>query len=391
MKTVNRNKMRQVISAILILLISTSLVFAYPPDNAAVLYYRASLNYTTNSKMEKKLFELIKGNIGIDEEIKAYVQSNKIWIKQFVDAGEAPHCDWGIDYSEGFATLAPPYASLRNMARIVLVQAKIAAESTDYKRALDLCLSVHKAGAHICNADLLISHLVGISLNGTANQCIVDILPHISDNPGILIWLRGQILNVSSAVPPLKAAINRDLQISVQDIRKERSDYILKIGAEDIPKEQARIIRQADEAFFKAGKEYFLEHLAALLTAIDLPYPQSYKQMERLGEKPGLESKKNPHAILAEILAPAQVVGKIVCSDLKARTHFNAVKTALNLYIIRAKSAQLPDEIPADLPKDLFSGKDFEYEKTKDGFVLRCRGKDLSRDKIYEYEFKVKK
>lgn len=389
MKTVNRNKMRQVISAILILLISTSLVFAYPPDNAAVLYYRASLNYTTNNTMEKKLSELIKGNIGIDEEIKAYVQSNKIWIKQFVDAGEAPHCDWGIDYSEGLATLAPPYASLRNMARIVLVQAKIAAESTDYKRALDLCLSVHKAGAHICNADLLISHLVGISLNGTANQCIVDILPHISDNPGILIWLRGQILNVSSAVPPLKAAINRDMQISVQDIRKERADYILKIVAEDIPKEQARIIRQADEAFFKASKEYFLEHLAALLTAIDLPYPQSYEQLVKLGERPGGEIKKNPHAIMTACLAPA--VHKVVCMDLKARTHFNAVKTALNLYIIKARVGRLPDALPEGMPKDLFSGKNFEYERTKDGFILRSQGRDLAKNKIYEYEFKVKK
>ena len=46
---------------------------------------------------------------------------------------------------------------------------------------------------------------------------------------------------------------------------------------------------------------------------------------------------------------------------------------------------------PAGLPPDLFSGRDFQYEKTKDGFVLRCQGKDLSKDKIYEYEFKVKK
>jgi hypothetical protein len=52
---------------------------------------------------------------------------------------------------------------------------------------------------------------------------------------------------------------------------------------------------------------------------------------------------------------------------------------------------KLPDEIPADSPKDLFSGKDFEYEKTKDGFVFRCRGKDLFKDEIHEYEFKVPK
>jgi len=390
MKTINRNMMRQMICAIFILLAPTSLVYAYPPDNAAVLYYRASLSYITNSTMEKKLLELIKGDIGIDEEIKTYVQSNKNWIKQFVDAGEAPHCDWGIDYSEGLATLAPPYASLRNIARIVLVQAKIAAESTDYKRALDLCLSVHKAGAHICNADILISHLVGISLNGIANQCIVDILPQISDSPHMLIWLKNCVYDVSERFPSVKASINSDLRICAQDIRKKKAeDIIFEMAGDFIPKDKRQIIRNGDEEFFKANKEYLMEHLGSLLTAIDLPYPQSYEQLVELGEKPGRESKKNPHAILAGILAPA--IHKVVCSDLKARTHFNAVKTALNLYIIRAKSVQLPDELPADLPKDLFSGKDFEYEKTKDGFILRCQGKDLAKNKIYEYEFKVKK
>jgi hypothetical protein len=64
---------------------------------------------------------------------------------------------------------------------------------------------------------------------------------------------------------------------------------------------------------------------------------------------------------------------------------------AIDIYIIKAKTGQLPDALPESMPKDLFSGKDFKYEKTKEGFVLRCRGKDLVKDKIYEFEFKVKK
>ncbi len=388
MKTINRNMMRQMICAIFILLVPTSLVYAYPPDNAAVLYYRASLSYTTNSTMEKKLSELIKGDIGIDEEIKTYVQSNKNWIKQFVDAGEAPNCDWGVDYSEGIATLMPPYASLRNIARIVLVQAKIAAESTDYKRALDLCLSVHKASPHIADGGVLISYLVGISLNAMANQCIMEILPQISDNPDMLIRLKNQIYDVSERFPSVKVSINGDLRTWSQDITKEKTEDILKMAGDDIPKDKRKIIRNADEAFFKANKEYFLDYLSTCLTAVDLPYPQSYEQLEKLAEKPAFESKKNPDATMSAFLTPA--LSRCLCIDLKTRTQFNAVKTALNLYIIRAKSVQLPDELPADLPKDLFSGKDFKYEKTKDGFVLRCQGKDLSKDKIYEYEFKVK-
>ena len=35
--------------------------------------------------------------------------------------------------------------------------------------------------------------------------------------------------------------------------------------------------------------------------------------------------------------------------------------------------------------------KDFEYKKTANSFILRCQGKDLGRDEVYEYEFKVKK
>lgn len=390
MKTINRNMMRQMICAIFILLAPTSLVYAYPPDNAAVLYYRASLSYTTNSTIEKKLLELIKGDIGIDEEIKTYVQSNKNWIKQFVDAGEAPHCDWGIDYSEGLATLAPPYASLRNIARIVLVQAKIAAESTDYKRALDLCLSVHKAGAHICNAELLISHLVGISLNGTANQCIVDILPQISDSPDMLIWLKNRVYDVSERFPSVKVSINNDLRICAQDIcKKKAEDIIFEMAGDFIPKDKRQIIRNGDEEFFKANKEYLMEHLGSLLTAIDLPYPQSYEQLVRLKEKLSSDSKNNPKAILTDLFVPA--IDRVLCLDVRSKTHFNAIKTAIEVYLIKAKTGKLPDALPAGLPGDLFSGKPFQYEKTADGFILRCQSKDLSKDEIYKYEFKVKK
>jgi hypothetical protein len=388
MKTINRNMMRQMICATFILLVPTSLVYAYPPDNAAVLYYRACLIYDANNMMTNKVTDFVKGNIGIDKEIKDYVQKNKFAIKYFVDAGDAPNCDWGLDYSEGIELQMPRLAPLRILARIVQAQAKIAADSADYKRALELCLSIHEASPHIADGGVLISHLVGISLNALANQCIMEILPQISDNPDMLIWLKNQIYDVSERSPSVKVSINGDLRICSQDINKEKAEYILKMSGDDIPKDKRKIIRNADEAFFKANKEYFLDYLSTCLTAVDLPYPQSYEQLEKLAKKPANESKKNPDAIMSTLVTPA--LSTILCLDLKIRTQFNAVKTALNLYIIRAKSNQLPDELPANLPKDLFSGKDFEYEKTKDGFVLRCQGKDLSKDKIYEYEFKVK-
>jgi len=389
MNTLRRIKLTHAICTILILLTSTSLIYAYPPDNAAVLYYRACLIYDSNDKMIKKLTDLGKGNIDIDKEIKDYVNQNKYAIKYFVDAGDAPNCDWGLDYSEGAELQMPRLSPLRELSKIVIAQARISADSGDYKQALELCLSTHKAGAHIADGGILISYLVGIALNALANQCITDILPQISNDTDMLIWIKNQVDDVSQRFPSVKASMNSDLRICAQDISKEKFDNWLPMIGDDIPERQKQIIRNGDDAFFKASKEYFLEYLSDCLTAVDLPYPQSYKQLVKLAEKPGIESKKNPNAIIAAYLAPA--TGRIVSLDVRARTNFNAVKTALNLYIMRVKAGQLPAELPEDMPKDLFSGKDFEYEKTKDGFILRCRGKDLSKDEIYEYEFKIER
>ncbi len=389
MKTGSNNKFTQSICTILMAVVLTSTAFAYPPDNAAVLYYRASLAYNANDAMMDKVMKFIKGDAEIDNEITKYIEDNKYAIKYYIDAGDAPNCDWGMDYSEGVELQMPHFSPLRNLARIVRAQAKITAQSGDYNRALDLCLSVHKAGNHIAGGGLLISYLVGISLDAMANQGIADILGDMSDNPEILIRLRGQIYEVTGKFPSLTASLNRDMNTCMQDMFKERVEQILDSSGDFASKEKARIIRRADEKFFRANKEYFLSHQAALLSAIELPYPQSNEQLVRLREKLSSDSKNNPKAILTELFVPA--IDRILCLNIRIKTHFNAIKTAIEIYMIKAKTGNLPDALPADLPGDLFSGKPFIYEKTAKGFTLRCQGKDLSKDEIYKYEFKVKK
>jgi hypothetical protein len=388
MKTVCYKKCTQTICTILMILVLTSTALAYPPDNAAVLYYRASLLYDANDAMMDKVMKFIKGDAEIDDEIRKYVETNKNAIKSFVDAGDAPNCDWGLDYSEGMAMVMPPFAPLRNVARIVRAQGKITTKSGDYNRALDLCLSLHKAGNHVAASGNLIFHLVGISLDAMANQGIADILGEMSDNPEILIRLRGQVYEVTGKFPSLTVSLNRDMNTCMQDMTKERVEQILDSSEDFASKEKAKIIRRADEKFFRANKEYFLSHQAALLSAIELPYPQSYEQLVRLKEKLGSDSKNNPNAILTEIFVPA--IDRVLCLDIRIKTHFNALKTAIEIYVIKAKTGKLPDVLPDGLPGDLFSGKPFKYEKNADGFILSCQGKDLSKDEIYKYEFNVK-
>ena len=123
--------------------------------------------------------------------------------------------------------------------------------------------------------------------------------------------------------------------------------------------------------------------------AFALPYTDAYRELEKINDKVKKDAGTKPEAFATSIMSSS--VSKLLTNEIAFKTGFNAVNAAINLYLVKAETGQLPDKLPAGLPKDLFSGKDFEYEKTADGFILRCRSKDLKKDKIHEYEFKVKK
>ena len=125
---------------------------------------------------------------------------------------------------------------------------------------------------------------------------------------------------------------------------------------------------------------------------MDMPYSQAYDKLVKLSEKVEKEAIENPDATLAGFFSPP--LGKLYSLWIKDRTYANALHTAIAIYMLKARTGKLPDALPAGLPKDIFSGEDFHYEKTAAGFVLRCHGKNLSDTKTpnpYEYEFKVKK
>jgi len=154
-------------------------------------------------------------------------------------------------------------------------------------------------------------------------------------------------------------------------------------------KESIEKVRNGDEEFFRASREYYSNFVTSVQVALDLPYPESHKQLKQLSEKVEKQAADNPATILSAALWPA--AAKICTLEVRAGTHFNALKAAIDIYIVKAKTGRLPDTLPSGLPRDLYSGKDFEYEKIKDGFILRCQGRDLDKDEIHQYEFKVPK
>ena len=375
-----------------ILITSVSPAVAYPPDNAAVLYYKAFLILEEPSEdVEKMMTDLRDGKIKPNDEIRQYLQDNRHAIEFVETAAEVQNCDWGYDISKGFEVLLPELSKIRRMAFLLTDNAQVLAEQGDYKAALGKCLTINKMSRHVGDR-MLISYLVGNALNALANKHIGKILSQMPDDVETLTWLKTQLYDITSRANTLKAALSSEREIALQQIRKDKIGNILdELG--DVPdgmsKEVIEKVRNGDEEFFAASREYYSNFISSMQVALDLSYPQSLIQLEQLREKAERQAKDNPASILSASLWPA--VTKICTLEVRAGTNVNALKAAIDIYITKAKTGRLPDTLPAGLPRDLYSGKDFEYEKTKDGFVLRCQGKDLDKDEFHKYEFKVPK
>lgn len=391
MRNVTNNKLTKAIFVALILFISTPSVFAYPPDNAAVLYYRACQWYQADSAMEKMLSDLSRGKTEIDEKIKKYVKRNRRAIDFAITAAEVPNCDWGIDYSKGMSMVMPPLVTFRNTARLIIADAKILADQGDYKLAFGRCLSLQKFARHVSDRPPLM-YLVGNAINDMSNRCIQGILAEIPKNLETLSRLKNQLLKIENIPLSFKTCIDYEDELLTIYMTK-KTVKTLMVFAEGASPSIAKIasdrIRAADKAFFETNRVYWENHIAHVRATLDLPHPEAYAKLKKLSDKPEKDAVENPDATLTAILVPE--LAKVYRVGIRGKILSNAIKAAIDIYIIKAKTGQLPDELPDGMPKDLFSGKDFKYEKTKEGFVLRCRGKDLVKNKIYEYEFKVKK
>ena len=381
----NSLKNSKLMLAAIVLFLSAACAYSYPPDNAAVLYYKAAMLYEVDGEMADMLEDFQKDKIELNDKIREFVKKNLRIINTVLDASEVKNCDWGMDFSRGMAMEFPPLSSLRKLARLVIAEAKILAAEGDYEAAISHCLSLYKMARHI-NDRIYISYLVGIAINALTNDCITQIMAEMPQDVQSLTQLKNQLIEIDSIPLSVKPAIlgERELELGVMTL--EQIPVLVRFcDPNESVKEK---VLSLDQNAIDRNREYLNDYFTGVIAGFDMPYVEGYATLMDLAKKIEKDVKSNPDVILTAVLAPA--THKIFSLKTRFETHNNAIKTALELYLIKARTGKLPDELPAGLPKDLFSGEDFEYEKTADGFILRCRGKDLGRDEIYEYEFKVK-
>ncbi len=371
------------------------------PDNAALLYYQAFLSCPkADEPLDTQLRDFADGKIALNKEIEDYIGYYRSAIKLAIVASELRECDWGLRYSEGLSMILAHLAQMRTLGRILIADARVMASRGEHEEALARCVTVLKITRHVGD-QTLISTVMGWALEGTTYGCIQDLLGQIpSDRRGgkgylkTLEQLRADLAALSKKPLSLKNSLEIEREVVLEQIKMEKVPDLLKdLDPNRSPEESMKLITEyGGEAFLELCRGHYSKFMTSVMSIVesDASYAEARRRITEVFEQVDKDQKsKKKEAMFTSALVPA--LSKLYGLMIKATTHANAVRAAVELYIAKGKTGRLPETLPAGLPKDLFSGKDFEYVKTAEGFVLRCQAKDIDKDKVHEYEFKVPK
>jgi hypothetical protein len=388
----NQNFKKLICSSFAVILFSTfganATVSLPAPDNAALLYYQAMLLRPDFGDTYTSIKSVLRGN-DPNEMVREYLdlRGSRRAISLADAASKILDCSWGIMRSQGNDLLI----EWRNFAYLLEVDARTLAFDGQYRSALERGLSIRRFARHF-NDEGLLGYLISVPVDIRSLRCIHYILGLMPPDRDTLTWLQSQISNIQGPLPPYGKALEIELNDYLQGLSEDPNtiEWLRQKNSEKVEDESIKqeILDLTDKDVLELIKESNNKFLSIVnrLVSSDMPYRQKYFELKELQDElinpPIIDPYYHLWTSLPRNLTEQHGI------YIRAIANYNVTRAAIEIYLIKAETEQLPEELPADLPKNPFSSQDFEYETTTKGFVLRCREEEIS-DKVWEYEFTI--
>jgi len=382
------------------------------PDNAALLWYQAFLSCPEpDDATWFRIDEVLRGGEP-DGQIRAYLGHCRQTIRLAEMAAQIPQCTWGFWLPDGTVSTTQVGVETRQLTSLLAVDARTLAVDGHYRAALARCLTIRGLARHVGD-DTLMMFFISQGRDVMARcavQYVLGVMPLETDT---LRWLRGQLTAVEGAPQSLEKVLQMDFELVLDSMRNDAEflQWVRQWYAEAATTDQAReeAWNLTDEEIIARAREPYSRFLDQILQVLDseMSYEEKYVELERQGHELVEEYRGDPAAGHAVIWCQAKRIVDFYGLLVRDRAAYNALKAAIEVYTVVAETGALPETLPLDLLKDPFSGEPFAYEITDDGFILRCRSRDLYASKkvyrpvfwppevvedvIQQYEFKVRR
>jgi hypothetical protein len=131
-------------------------------------------------------------------------------------AAKTAECDWGIDWSDGYATLLPHFGKARTLARVACLRARFYVMNGRTREAIDDFCAAMAVARHSGDA-AIIGKLVHISIESDAITGLADHMGSFS--PDDLAYLESRLALLPPS-PSLKSALQREQLSLLEELDK---------------------------------------------------------------------------------------------------------------------------------------------------------------------------
>lgn len=386
-----------------------------PSDWPHEAYLRSVLD-DLNSRLEHE--QKMRG-IDPNKTIRDYMGKCREAIELAQAASERTKCDWGFRYSRGFGLGGPPLTEIRNLAMLLRSDALLLAVDGQYQTAFERCLLIRRLAQHI-GSESCLHHSVSQSIDYQGVRCIQLLLGNVKTDVETLSWLRNRVVAEGQRRASPRKVLNTEFELALQSLRintdmlenarqamRKKEEIIRLVNGQSAQTvgDPNNVETLTDEELIALAANPYSAFLDSALQVMDseMPYEQKSAEIQSLTKKINDEFGQDPASIpkiaahpemmltFSIVMFCADQVPSIYNLHVQHTAHFNALMAGIEVYLARARTGRLPEELPPGLPKDPFSGKDFAYKITDDGFELSFPDKNVPKSNYRPCEFKVHK
>lgn len=393
------------------------------PNNAALLYYQAVALWsdvrssyadtdaiaepnedldtrpsTGNSRFDFSSIDRVMRELEKKDRESSRLFMRRQTIKLVEAASRIPQCTWGNKEWN-----LPPLAPLKHLALLLEDDSRALAAAGDYRAALERCLTIRRLARHHGD-EYLVTHTTSLGVDSLAFKGIQQILGLMPADAKTLAWLQDQLAAIPGVSRSPTRALKTNFELAVQAARRNpkllrpepERDYRECLAGKDIDSSALSALEKwlnmTDEELVSRSSQAYSRFLDAVLRVIssNKPYVEKSAELDRLHDRLYEQAIDNLALYFLMELTATDVAG-FYEFQISHTVHFNCLRAAIEIYLIKAKTGQLPETLPDGLPKDPYSGRDFEYERTEEGFILRCRVKAIDESRVRQYKFKALK
>ncbi len=311
--------------------------------------------------------------------VSEYVTDNNEALELLHQAAEIEHCRYPIDLTAGFATLQPYLSDMRNIVRLLELEAILHAEDGDGAAAMLSAVSGFGIARSLAREPLTVSQLIRSACQNSAISAVEQIINRVELTDEQLLELTERVRE-SERISDMSCAFVGERCLGISFFG-DPGTLDPGLGGGSIP-------FQPIIGFYKAigmadsDMVIYLDLMEGYMQSTKLPLHERQQAVDAVCAK--FQSTSKIHVLL-HVITPA--LSRVTTIELRTIAHLRTADAALGIQRYRLAADNLPEKL-ADLvptylqgvPKDPFDGNELRYKKLEPGFVVYSIGEDLSDD-----------